>query len=419
MQTNIQLLKWRFENYYKDKKIPVWVFDQGYGVAYTNFTTSAILNLMESVREIARAFKPAHSIEGYHLYDENPYEMYFAFSHDVDKHQSNTIVIGPVVTVKPNEHIWKNMSFAGNLFAEQKRVLSHSLPVMSQQDFKLEISEFLSNFLEVTPPSFDLAPGASSERMMPGNEKLDFSSFDTPDLLLSSAEFEELCKVEDQFLFYITNGSTYQLYALFRDEKQMDILFPNKAAYKECIIRAVELLTMCKLASHESGNDKKISHARFLKYTEQLKNCKNYEKIIAVIEDAAIDFARNSHDINAYTNESYSPMTNKCIQRIIERLPDKVSLDELSKELHISSKYLSALFNRETGSSITDFMQDIRVNEAKRLLTNTDLTYLEISNFLNFSSQSYFNCIFKKKTDLTPKEYREQTRNGSGIAQTR
>ncbi len=414
MQANIQLLKWRFENYYKEKKVPIWVFDPGYEVAYTNFTTSAILNLMESMRDLAKSFKPAHSIEGYHLYMENPYEMYFAMCHDVGKHQTNVLILGPVVTVKPTASIWNEMSFSGNLFAEQKRVLSHALPVMSPEDFKFELSEFLSKILEVTPPSFDL-PSDTQNSKAPSNDKIDFSSFDNSELLTAS-EMEDLVTVEDQFAFYVTNGSTYQLYALFKDESSIDVLFPNKGAYKECMIRAVELLTMAKLASHDSGNDKKISQARFIKYTDQLKSCKTYDKIISIVEDAAIDFARNSHDLNAYTSDSYSPMTNKCIKRIIERLPDKVCLDELSKELHISSKYLSALFNRETGSSITDFMQDIRVNEAKRLLTSTDMTYLEISNFLNFSSQSYFNCIFKKKTDLTPKEYREQAKSSkSGI----
>ena len=92
-------------------------------------------------------------------------------------------------------------------------------------------------------------------------------------------------------------------------------------------------------------------------------------------------------------------------------MPDKITLEELADEIHLSPKYLSALFNKETDSSITDFMQDMRIDEAKRLLQHSDLGYLEISSLLNFSSQSYFNCIFKKKTGLTPKEYRTQNCN--------
>ena len=83
----------------------------------------------------------------------------------------------------------------------------------------------------------------------------------------------------------------------------------------------------------------------------------------------------------------------------------------MGSELHISAKYLSVLFNKETGSSIPDFIQDIRISEAKLLLLSSDLTYLEISNMLNFNSQSYFNQIFKKKTGLTPKEFKTKIDN--------
>ncbi len=405
MQTNTQILNYRLEKYYKERKIPVWVFDQNYDIVYTNFTTSAILNLMESIQKQVSSFRITHSIDGYYLNLDNPYEMYFIFSYDVGKHQVHTVIIGPVVTIKPNEEIWKQLSFSGNLFAEQKRVLSHSLPVITKTDFKLELITILDDIFETTPPSILTTvsePAATETTNITELHPVDLPQ--TDDL----SEYEEFCKAEDLFRFYIINGSTYQLLGFFNDENTMDMFFPNKAALNDCMLMAVELLTIAKMASTESGNDRRVSHSRFQKFVDQLKGVKSYEKIAAILQKAAIEFAKGTHDIHHYTRDEYSPMTNKCIQRIIERLPDKITLDELAKELHISAKYLSALFNKETGSSITDFMQDIRVGEAKHLLTSTNMSFLDISNSLNFSSQSYFNLIFKKKTGLTPKEYREQ-----------
>ncbi len=419
MQANISLLNWKLEKYYEEKKIPVWVFDSNYDLSYTNFTTSAILNLMESMRQMARNFTLAHSIEGFHLNLDNPYEMYFFLSNDVKRHQDNVIIIGPIMAIKPNEKIWKQLSFSGNLFAEQKRVISHALPVLSLEDFKYELANFFKNVIEEPAPEFlHNYDGEKAESKDTAKEK-QASKSDEIEIDDSFDEFldvEELCRLESLYKFYIMNGSTYKLYSLFKDEASLAVLFPNKASLKDCGIRTIELLTIAKMASIESGNDRKKSHMRFHKYTEQLKTCKSYDKMLAVMEKASIEFARNSHDINMYTRDEYSPMTNKCIKRIIEKLPEKVSLDDLAKELKISAKYLSALFNKETGSSITDFMQDIRVNEAKHLLTGTDLSYLEISNLLNFSSQSYFNLVFKKKTDLTPKEYREQALSQNSIS---
>ncbi len=409
MHTNIQLLDWKLEKYYQEKKIPIWVFDQNYDISYTNFTTSAILNLMESMRQMAKNFTLAHSIEGYYLNLDNPYEMYFLLSNDISKRQDNVVIIGPIMTIKPNASIWDSLSFSGNLFAEQKRVIAHALPVLSKEDFLYELANFFKNIIDEQAPNF-LSPYSGTKKAAPVKEqKMSSMTQQMDDVFDDITDLDELLRLEDLFKFYIINGNSYKLYSLFHDTDAMNILFPNKASLKDCGLRAVELLTVAKIASRESGNDKKESHLRFAKYTEQLKGVKSYEKIAAILEKASIEFAHNSHDINLYTREEYSPMTNKCIKRIIEKLPDKISLEDLAAELHISAKYLSALFNKETGSSITDFMQDIRVNEAKHLLTDTELSYLEISTLLNFSSQSYFNCIFKKKTNLTPKEFREQS----------
>ena len=409
MQTNLNLLAWRFEEYYKKTRIPLWVFDQSNNLVYTNFTTSAILNLMEDMQKMAKHFRISHSIEGSYLDFDNPYEMYYSFTSDGGKHQFNTFIIGPVMAVKPTGLVWEKLTFGANLFVEQKRIISNSLPVITKEEFLLNVTEFFKDILEETPPDFgnnSVLPKSSTGKKDASEDIL--GSYDEDVISDDLANYEEYCRIEDLYTIFITNGSVYKLYSLFEDEKTMNALFPNKASYQDCIIRAIELLTIAKVSSIESGNDKKLCQARFYKYMQQLKASKSYDKILSVLTKGTLAFAKSSHEIKIHTSEKYSPMTNKCIKRIIEKLPDKITLDDLAVDLHISAKYLSALFNKETGMSITDFMQNIRISEAKKLLANTDLSYLEISNMLNFCSQSYFNNLFKKKEGMTPKEYREK-----------
>ena len=413
MQTNLNLLAWRFEEYYKKTRIPLWVFDQNSNLVYTNFTTSAILNLMEDMLKISKHFRLSHSIEGSYLDFDNPYEMYYLFSSDGGKHQFNTFIIGPVMTVKPAGKIWDNLSFGENLFVEQKRIISNSLPVISKEEFLLNVTEFFKDILEETPPDFGDNFQAEKDLSAKKDKSEELiSSYDEDVISDDLANYEEYCRIEDLYTIFIANGSVYKLYSMFDDENVMNTLFPNKASYQDCVIRAIELLTIAKVSSIESGNDKKLCQARFYEYMQQLKASKSYDKILSVLTKGTLAFAKSSHEIQIHTSDKYSPMTNKCIKRIIEKLPDKITLDDLAGDLHISAKYLSALFNKETGMSITDFMQNIRISEAKKLLTNTDLSYLEISNMLNFCSQSYFNNLFKKKEGMTPKEYREKRDEG-------
>ncbi|WP_256146664.1 helix-turn-helix domain-containing protein [Bacillus thuringiensis] len=70
--------------------------------------------------------------------------------------------------------------------------------------------------------------------------------------------------------------------------------------------------------------------------------------------------------------------------------------------------YLSTLFKNEVGMTLSEYIHREKVAEAKKLLTLTNYSLLEISTFLNFNNQSYFTKIFKKYTEVTPKQYRNQ-----------
>ena len=140
MQTDLKLIAWRFEEYYRKTRIPLWVFDQNNNLTFTNFTTSALLNIMETMLQKAKNFRISHSIEGSYLDIDGPYEMYYCFNSDGGKHQFYTVIIGPVMLVKPNGNMWHELSFGTNLFIEQKRILSNALPVITK-DFYKEVLE--------------------------------------------------------------------------------------------------------------------------------------------------------------------------------------------------------------------------------------------------------------------------------------
>ena len=416
MKTDTRLLKWQLEKYYKEKRVPVWFFGQNSNIEYTNFVTSALLNLMERMQSISKSFTLAHSIEGSYFDDTNPHELYYVFTYEPGKH-SYTVIIGPVLTSRPTDRVWDELSFSKNIFSEQKQVLFHSLSVLRKEDFFLEVTSILSDIFELPTPDF--TEEIEKEQKKKEDEKKQNSdivllsgigtNLDTSDIDITY--YKEIVRLKELYRFYIQNGNTYQLYAYFNNERNIDILYPNKANLQDCQFKTVELLTIAAQASVENGHGKKSCFMMYHSSMEKLKNARSFEKILELLKEAAISLARSTRDINAYTSKDYSPTTNKCIQRIVEKMPDKILLDDLATELHISPKYLSALFNKETGTSITDFIQDIRINEAKNLLLSSDLTYLEISNMLNFSSQSYFNAIFKKKTGSTPKEFRTRADN--------
>ncbi|MNI69561.1 Arabinose operon regulatory protein [compost metagenome] len=77
----------------------------------------------------------------------------------------------------------------------------------------------------------------------------------------------------------------------------------------------------------------------------------------------------------------------------------------------MTPKYLSQLFKKEVGITLTEYIQQAKIEEVKNLITFTSYPLTKISNMLNFSDQSYFTKVFKKYVGVTPKKYKSGLTN--------
>lgn len=98
----------------------------------------------------------------------------------------------------------------------------------------------------------------------------------------------------------------------------------------------------------------------------------------------------------------------KSIDYINDKLHTRITVDDLAEFAEVNPSYLSKIFKKETGMTITDYIQEKKIDSAKNLLTYSDLSSSEISSMLGFPSQSYFTEIFRKKTGITPVKYRRE-----------
>jgi YesN/AraC family two-component response regulator len=118
------------------------------------------------------------------------------------------------------------------------------------------------------------------------------------------------------------------------------------------------------------------------------------------------DFTCRVHRLKSM---NYSNTIIKCRDYITNHIYENITLSQLSKVLSVSSNYLSEKFKKEVGMTISEFIQKEKVEEAKRLLSSTNNSILDICVSLNFTDQSYFTKIFKKVTGITPNQYRKTT----------
>ena len=92
---------------------------------------------------------------------------------------------------------------------------------------------------------------------------------------------------------------------------------------------------------------------------------------------------------------------------------EEISLSAMAEKYKISPGYLSLLFTERTGKNFSDYLTECRIRKAKELLKHTEMRIYEIANAVGYNDPYYFSSCFKKITNKTPSEYRE---NLGGIA---
>ena len=103
-----------------------------------------------------------------------------------------------------------------------------------------------------------------------------------------------------------------------------------------------------------------------------------------------------------------------CLDYIYNHLHEAIPVQDLAGLTGLSPSYLSTLFKREMGQSISEYIMAKKMEAARNMLQYTEYSSAEISSILNFSSQSHFIRAFKRYAGETPKRYREKNYRPAG-----
>ena len=141
-------------------------------------------------------------------------------------------------------------------------------------------------------------------------------------------------------------------------------------------------------------------------YIQKADKCNDESKLLDMIFDMQLDFAQRMKALKK--KNSYSVYVKKCVEYIYEHLHEKITVPILADYVGLNETYLSKLFSKEMNMSISKFIVMSKVQTAENMLVYSDMSYLEIANSLNFSSQSAFIASFKKYTGQTPANYRKK-----------
>lgn len=140
-------------------------------------------------------------------------------------------------------------------------------------------------------------------------------------------------------------------------------------------------------------------------YIRSIDKCRTEDEVNLLHHEVVDDYAQRMSIIRKQNR--YPKSITLCLDYIYDNLHTKITLDKLTEITNLSPAYLSKLFHREVGLTISGYIIKKRIQAAENMLKFSDYSCLEISEYLCFSSESHFIQVFRKHTGYTPKNYRK------------
>lgn len=141
-------------------------------------------------------------------------------------------------------------------------------------------------------------------------------------------------------------------------------------------------------------------------YLDRIETSKSLNELHTLTISALFDFTKLVRDNLA--NKTNNPTINRAIDYIKTNVNSKLSAEDIAQALHVNLHYLFTKFKAETGKTLVQFINEEKIKKSCYYLTFTDKSLIDIAMHLSFSSQSYFQAVFKKVTGKTPTRWKQE-----------
>ena len=207
---------------------------------------------------------------------------------------------------------------------------------------------------------------------------------------------------ERELITKVKTGNLMEARAILNDLMGY-VLFSQGSSLEFVKPRAIELCALLSRAAIEGG----ASSGSILKldnsFIMSLQKINSLDLLCIKLQEIVEAFTEGM--FNCAENKSNEVIKNS-INYITTSFNKPITLEEVADLVHLNPAYFSSFFKKNTGMSFKKYLNMVRIEESRRLLTNTDYPIMDIAIACGFDSQSYFSKVFKKYTGATPKQYR-------------
>lgn len=307
-----------------------------------------------------------------------------------------TYIVGPAVRMKPDDVEMKELALELRISGDELQSLRaylDTLPIISLTRFA-DILCMINSVLggeDVQPERIllgEMAVSKQEDDLSAGND-LSVTNYTTEKQLMSLIRHGDIDTLKRQMM---------------NTQYRQDFNIANDSIRNIRNILIVST-TLASRAAIEGGLAPAKAFDISDMYIRTAETLKDSGEIYALMARMVIDFTERVG--GCVIPDGVSPVIASCLRFIKRNISQQITQKDVAEHAKISPGYLSSVFKKEVGLSVSDYIAVQRVEEAKHLLGATDRTLSDISTYLCFSSQSYFQNVFKKITGMTPMEYKK------------
>lgn len=324
--------------------------------------------------------------------------------------QDSYFFIGPYLLMLPPEQRVCQKAAVLGLSREQSdymRMYYTSLPLIDDENLLLTMANTFAASLWGSPEQYamEYVDYAIPDRyepipyaFTPGQTEphaLDLSTlernYESENLLMEAISRGKLHQVTAVASTVFNNGAQQRLNDSLRDRKN-NLVILKTLLRKAAEYGGVHPLHIHRLSSHFSG---------------QIENTRTIKESLALQEEMIRSFCLL---VKEHSLSQYSFYVGQTITLVQYDLTADLSLKTTAAQLNVNPSYLSKLFHKECGCTLTEFVNRQRIDRAVLLLSNSKKAVQDIAAECGIQDVNYFIKLFKRQTGLTPNQYRRNYR---------
>lgn len=217
----------------------------------------------------------------------------------------------------------------------------------------------------------------------------------------------KIYKTERQILHYVSQGNKAMANEIFAKETYERIEAINR--FPDNPIRNVKnigvvLNTLLRKAAEHGGVDEYFIHTTSENFALRIENSLTIRELMNLMAVMVEDY---SDLVNEYNTKVYSELISNAITYIKLNFKREISLANIAIELFIHPTYLAKKFKQETGKTVSEYINEIRIKEAQFIIMVTEFKIEDIAYHVGYNDKKYFSKTFKKFVGISPSEYRK------------